>query len=102
MVGNDLDGVNMNKVDYPTLENFMLTWFHHSYDFEELDDRLQKMKELKAVSNILDLQNEIKKLEHYHVSLPEMNNFLEEIETRTLTSARFVKFKHTIQSFRIN
>ena len=92
----------MKKEEYHTLENFMLTWFHHGYDLVELEDRLQRMKELDALNNILDIQVEIKRLDDDHISLVEVNSFLNEIETRTFTAFSFVEFKHTIQSFQID
>ncbi|WP_414657467.1 hypothetical protein ACINK0_04860 [Deinococcus sp. VB343] len=89
----------MNERTFPTLANFLETWFCTSYDFDELGDVLARMRRLRAWENLAELRHEANALGD--TPLATFNGFSHQHGGRGFTPARFAEFKRLLRAIEI-
>ncbi|MCD0170592.1 hypothetical protein [Deinococcus sp. 23YEL01] len=89
----------MNQETFPYLANFLENWFHTSYDFDELEEVIDRMKRLRAWENLDYLRHELLALGD--TPLDTFNKFSRKHGGRGFNEVRFEKFKRILREIEI-
>lgn len=89
----------MDDQTFPTLANFLETWFCSAFDFAELEAVIDQMKRLQAWENLDVLRHEAMALGD--TPLDVFNAFSDQHSGRAFSTTRFEKFTQLLRAIEV-